>query len=90
MFVVLVNVPVILFDATAFVNPPVIPVPVGALQVYVVPVGITPFVPSVGVAVNVTPLHVVVLIAVTAAFGLIVTVTVKVLPVYMPDTGVTI
>ncbi len=55
------------------------------------PAGITPFVPSVGVTLKNTPLHVVVLIGVTAAFGLIVTVTVNV--VFVPQltvVGVTI
>jgi hypothetical protein len=78
VFVGLVNVPVIV-DAPLPVPPPVIlPVTLGALQLYVVPAGITPLVTSVGVIPNATPLHVVTLIAFTAAFGLIVTVTVNV------------
>ena len=81
ILVVFPNIPLIPFDADACVTPPVIPVPVGALQVKVVPAGIIPFVPSVGVTLKNTPLQVVVLIAVTAALGLILTVTVNVAPV---------
>ena len=65
IFVVLPKSPLIPFDADACVTPPVMPVPVGALHVNVVPAGITPFVPSVGVILKNTPLHVVVLIVVT-------------------------
>jgi hypothetical protein len=78
MLVVFVNVPLIVFTALACVNPPVKPVPVGAVQVYKVPAGTTPLVPSVGVTLKSTPLHVVVLIGVMMPTGLIVTVTVNV------------
>ena len=60
----MVNVPEIL-DAAEPVAPPVIPpVTVGADQLYVVPVGTTPFVTLTGVDVNATPLHTVFVIAV--------------------------
>ena len=78
---------------TAFVPeaPPVIPpVTDGVLQLYKVPAGTTPSVPLVGVNVNNTPLQVIVVIAVTLAVGLIVTVTAKLAPVHVPDTGVTV
>ena len=90
ILVVLPKIPLIPFDAEACVTPPVIPVPVGAFHVKVVPDGITPFVTSVGVILKNTPLHVVVLIGVTLAYGLILTVTVNVAPVQLPDTGVTV
>ena len=77
IFVVFVNVPLIVFTALPCAAPPVKPVPVGAVQVYKVPVGTTPFTPSVGVALNNTPLHVVVLIGVMIPIGLIVTTTVN-------------
>ena len=57
--------------------PPVKPAPVGAGQLYKVPVGITPLVTSVGVTVKATPVHVVVLIGVMIACGLMLTVTVN-------------
>ena len=66
------------------------PVTNGALQLYKVPDGTMPFVPLVGVNVNNTPLQVIVVIAVTLATGLIVTVTAKLAPVHVPDTGVTV
>ena len=90
IFVVLPNIPNIPPTADTCAAPPVIPVPVGALHVNVVPDGITPFVTSVGVILKNTPLHVVVLIGVTLAYGLILTVTVNVAPVQLPDTGVTV
>ena len=90
MFVGLVNVPVML-EALLPDAPPVNPpVTVGALQLYVVPAGTTPFVPSTGVAVNEVPLHTVAVIAVIEGFGLTVTVTVNVLPAHVPDVGVTV
>ena len=50
--------------------PPVIPpVTNGADQLYVVPVGTTPLVPSAGVTVNPIPLQIVVVIAVIAGIG---------------------
>ena len=65
MLVVLPKVPNIPPTADTCVAPPVMPVPVGALHVNVVPVGINPFVTFVGVILKNTPLHVVVLIVVT-------------------------
>ena len=90
MFVVLPNNPKIPPTADTCVAPPVMPVPVGALHVNVVPDGITPLLPSVGVILKNTPLHVVVLIVVTLAYGLILTLTVNVVPVQLPDIGVTV
>ena len=88
---VFVNVPVILPDATPLAAPPVKPDPVGALQVYVVPVGITPFVPFVGVTLKLTPAQMVVDIGVTVAVGLTVTVQVNVaFTPHKDDVGVTI
>jgi|SRR5476651_1486619 len=66
-----------LLIAATCVAPPVKPAPVGAVHVYKVPEGITPLITSVGVTVKVTPLHVVVLIGVTIACGLMLTVTVN-------------
>jgi hypothetical protein len=63
------------------VAPPVtLPVNVGAFQLYLVNNGTIPFVPSVGVTTNATPLHVTVVIAVTSGVGFNVTVTVKFVP----------
>jgi len=70
--------------------PPVNPVPDGADQLYVVPEGTIPLVPSTGVTVNPFPLHVVAVIAFTDGVGFNVTVTVKALPVQLPETGVTV
>src|ERR1043166_1782730 len=85
----LVNVPVI--DEPDPSTPPVIPpVTVGTPQLYVVPAGTIPFVPSTGVTLNAVPLHTVVVIAFIDGFGLTVTVTVNVAPVHEPDVGVTI
>ena len=85
-----VNVP-LTFIAFVPLNPPVIPpVTDGAPQLYKVPAGITPFVTFVGVTVNNTPLQVTPVIAVIPAVGFTVTVTVKLVPVQLPDTGVTI
>jgi hypothetical protein len=87
--VILVKVPVITLTPLTCVTPPVKPVPVGADQVYKVPSGITPLVTSVGVTLKVPPLHIVAVIGVILANGLIVTVTVNVAPVQFPDNGVT-
>ena len=63
-------------------EPPVkLPVIDGADQLYVVPAGTIPLVTLVGVTVKVTPLQVIVLIAVIAGVGLIVTVTLNTKPV---------
>ena len=90
IFVVFVKVPFKLGDTAAWLNPPVIPVPVGVPHVYVVPEGITPCVLLVGVMINETPLQDVNVIAFTIAFGLMVTRTVKVDPVQIPLSGVTV
>ena len=86
---ILVKSPFTLFTATDCVSPPVNPEPVGASHVYVVPVGIIPFTPSVGVTTNVIPLQVTVVIAAIEAAGLMVTVTVNTDPVQTPEIGVT-
>ena len=84
-----VNNPLIL-TAVVPLTPPVIPpVTPGALQLYVVPTGMIPFVPFVGLTVKLTPLHVVFVIAVTCASGFRFTVTENEAPVHDPDTGVT-
>ena len=90
IFVVFVNIPVMLSTGIVCDNPPVIPVPVGANHVYTVPAGTTPFTPSVGVTVNATPLHVVVVIDVIDAPGNTFTTTLNDAPVQLPDVGVTI
>src|SRR5690349_24476487 len=57
----LVNVPVI--DDPDPATPPVIPpVTVGTPQLYVVPAGTIPFVPSTGVTLNAVPLHTIAII----------------------------
>ena len=77
MLVVLISVPVI--DATGVIcdTPPMNPIPVGTDQVYRVPAGITPLVPSTGVTLKLTPLQVTVVIGVTIAVGSTVTVRVN-------------
>ena len=78
---------------TACALPPVIDkagVSTGVDQVYVVPVGTIPFVTLVGVAVKAVPPQIVLDIAFMYGFGLTVTVTVKVLPVLLPDNGVNV
>ena len=77
MFVVLARVPIMSDLGDTCVAPPVKPVPVGADHVYNVPAGTTPFVTSVGVTVNCTPVQVDVLIGVMIPTGLTVTVTVN-------------
>ena len=89
-FVLFVKFPVILFTAVVWETPPENPVPVGVVQVYVVPEGTVPFAPWVGETLNATPLQIVEVIALILAIGLIVTVTVKVFPVFPPFTGVTV
>jgi hypothetical protein len=68
--------------------PPINPTPVGTDQVYVVPAGTIPFVILVGVTLKVTPLQVVVVIALMVAVGLTVIVNVNTAPVQLPDKGV--
>ena len=89
MLVVLISVPVI--DATGVIcdTPPMNPIPVGTDQVYRVPAGITPLVPSTGVTLKLTPLQVTVVIGVTIAVGSTVTVRVNGKLVPQPAFGVT-
>jgi len=84
--VVLVSVPVRVALPAAPEAPPVMFAPAGVLHAYVVPVGIVP----VGVYVKPTVVQLVVLCAVTIAAGLTVTVTVKAVPVQLPELGVTL
>jgi hypothetical protein len=80
-FVRLSNDPYTVVILLLMVAPPVtLPVNVGAFQLYLVNNGTIPFVPSVGVTTNATPLHVTVVIAVTSGVGFNVTVTVKFVP----------
>lgn len=90
VLVVLISVPVT--DATGVIcdTPPTKPVPVGIDQVYSVPAGITPLVPSAGKTVNVIPLQVTVVIGVTIAVGSTVTVRVNGWLIPQPVFGVTI
>ena len=76
---VLIRLPVILVAFVA-VAPPEKPEPVGNAQVYLVPIGIIPLVPSVGVNVKVNPAQIVVVIGLIAATGFTVTVSVKLAP----------
>ncbi len=85
-----VKLPLINAAFVALSPPDIPPVTVGANQLYKVPTGTIPFVPSVGLTVNATPLQLIVVIAVTTAVGLTVTVTVNVAPVQLPDNGVTV
>ena len=85
MLLVLANVP-LMIDTPLAPDPPVrLPLIDGADHVYVVPAGKIPLVILVGVTVNVTPLQVIVLIAVIAGVGLMVTVTVNAAPI--PQLG---
>jgi hypothetical protein len=73
------NIVVTLFVADA---PPVtLPVKPGSSHEYLVNSGTIPFVTLVGVTTNGTPLHVIVVIAVTSGVGFNVTVKVKFAPV---------
>ena len=90
LFVGFVKVPLITLVFVAL-NPPVSPpVTLGALQLYRVPVGMTPLVTSVGVNVNNTPLQVTEVIAVIVALGFRLTVKLKTDPKHEPVFGVTI
>jgi hypothetical protein len=89
MFVVLLNVPLITLAFPDCVTPPVNPVPVGAVQLYVVPVGTIPLLTSVGVIVNSKPLHTVVLSGLIIALGLKLTVNENTDPTQLPEVGVT-
>jgi hypothetical protein len=88
--VVLINVPEM--DVRPVPGaPPVKPVPAGAGQLYVVPVGIiTAGGASVGAIENDPPLQIVVVCAGTKGLGLMVTVAVKLAPGQVPDKGVTV
>lgn len=89
MFVVFTSVPLILAEAPPLATPPVIPPEIaGADQLYVVPDGTRPFVPSTGTSVNVPPLQIVAVIADIEGFGLMVTITLNVAPVHPVDSGV--
>ena len=70
--------------------PPVNPAPDGAAHVNVVPAGTTPLIPFAGVTTKASPLHSLLSIDVSAGVGLIVTSTVNVAPVQIPDNGVTV
>ena len=82
----------LMFTAFVPIVPPVNPpVTTGALQLYKVPAGTTPFVPLVGVRLKVAPLQIVAVIKLTVATGVIVTVTVNAgLEVQLNGVGVTI
>ena len=87
-----VKVPLML-AALVLAVPPVIPTStVGAVQVYVVPEGMMPSVPSTGLTVKLLPLHIAGVKLFTEGIGFTVTVTVNVDPVHGPagDTGVTV
>ena len=56
---------------------------------YVVPAGMIPFTPSIGVMVNATPLQVTAVIALITDPGLIVTVKLNGVPAQTPDKGLT-
>ena len=86
----MINVPNRFEEPLTEVPPVIPPVTTGADQLYVVPAGTTPFTPLVGVAVNNTPLHVTVVIAVTEAIGFRVTVTWNAVPVHPLVSGVTV
>jgi hypothetical protein len=84
-----------LIGLPALAAPPVMPPDTaGAAHEYVVPAGTTPFVPSAGLTVKPTPVQTADVIAVIAGLGLTVTVTVKDVPVQLPNatevTGVTV
>ena len=86
----MVNVPVILLAPLPDAPPVIPPVTTGADHEYVVPDGTTPLVLFTGVELKATPLHAVLVMAVMAGFGFTVTVNVNVVPVQLPDNGVTV
>ena len=88
-FAGLISVPLIFVAFVAAAPPVKPPVTSGAGQLYTVPAGITPSTPFVGLTVNNITLQILVVICVTVAIGLIVTVTVNAAPVQLPDKGVT-
>ncbi len=74
-----------MFTALVAPDPPVIlPVTDGANQLYKVPAGTVPFVISVGVNVNSTPLQLTVVMAVMLAFGFRLTVKLNGAPKQLP------
>jgi hypothetical protein len=84
-------VPVIIVATLSADTPPVIvPEYVGTVQLYTTSDGTMPLVPSVGVTVNVMPLHVTVLIGTISGVGGTYTVTVNILPTQVPDFGTTL
>jgi hypothetical protein len=85
----LVRLPLIIAAFVALDKPVIPPVTVGTDQLYKVPAGTIPFVRFTGLTVNNTPLQLTVVNALITAVGLIVTVTVNVAPVQLPDNGVT-
>jgi len=87
--VVLVKVPEIV-EALDPAAVPLIPVTLGADQLYVVAVGTIPLIEFAGVTENPVPLQTAEVMAVTAGCGLTVTVTVKVGPTQEPAVGVTV
>jgi hypothetical protein len=88
--VVLVRFPVIADAPEPAAPPDILPVTAGADHEYVVPEGTIPLVPFAGVTVKLVALQLVAVMAVTAGFGLTVTVTVKVDPVHDAVAGVTV
>jgi hypothetical protein len=66
-----------------------LPVTVGAGQEYVVPIG-TISVPLVGATLKAVPLQTITVLLVIVGLGFTVTVTVKGVPVQLPDFGVTV
>ena len=90
VLVVLFKVPDISVALVALTPPVKPPVTEGAAQVYSVPAGTIPLVLFIGVIVKEAPLQVVVVIALMAAKGLTVTLTVKALPLQLPDRVVTV
>jgi hypothetical protein len=90
MFVGLISVP-LMFAAPVPAAPPVMPpVTTGVPHVYVVPAGTMPFVPSTGATVKELPLQMVEVIVLITGMVTTVTVTVNVLPVHVPEIGVTV
>ena len=78
-----------MFDSFEPASVPVIPVTLGADHEYVVPDG-TLSVPSTGVTVNISPEQITSVVFAMFGTGSTVTVTVNVLPVHVPETGVTV
>ena len=86
----LVRAPPMVAELVALAPPVKPPVTIGTDQVYKVPAGTIPLVPFTGVTVKLMPVQLTVLIAVTAATGLTVTVNWNVAPVQLPVNGVTV